>query len=233
MSMEVSSNYAGYYNNTLSDSKKERKQAAEVKSSTSTSSKDKVQEYYEKLCKKFPKITFNTSGSEMRCSSNKVVVNLSYDCLVKMANDPEFAKKVEFNLSGEVEANARSYASARSYGAELGGRIVKYDANGNSTSISCGMWTANAGSGKSSTKKLQEKNRSTEEQIRKRRKEQETMEARRLEKRRLGKEFEEHMEERRRERETYSDRIAERSGKLGQYQSSDIMQPTSYFDTNI
>ena len=230
MSMEVSGNYAGYHN-VLSDSKKESKQTAEVKSNTSESSKDKVQEYYEKLCKKFPKITFNINGGEMRCSSNKVVINLSYDCLKKMANDPEFAKKVEFNLSGEVEANARSYASARSYGAELGGRIVKYDANGNSTSISCGMWTANAGSGNSSTKKLQEKNR--EEQIRKKREEQEEMEARRLEKRREKEEFEERMEERRREREEYLDRIAESSGKLGQYQSSDIMQPTSYFDTNI
>ena len=41
------------------------------------------------------------------------------------------------------------------------------------------------------------------------------------------------MEERRREREEYLDRIAESSGKLGQYQSSDVIQPTSYFDTNI
>lgn len=230
MSMEVSGNYAGYYN-VLSDSKKESKQTAEDKSNTSESSKDKVQEYYEKLCKKFPKITFNINGGEMRCSSNKVVINLSYDCLKKMANDPEFAKKVEFNLSGEVEANARSYASARSYGAELGGRIVKYDANGNSTSISCGMWTANAGSGNSSTKKLQEKNR--EEQIRKKREEQEEMEARRLEKRREKEEFEERMEERRREREEYLDRIAESSGKLGPYKSSSVVQPTAYFDTNI
>ena len=231
--MDISSNYAGYYNNNLSDSKKESKQTAEVKSSTSTSSKDKVQEYYEKLCKKFPKLIFNTSGSEMRCGSNKVVINLSYECLRKMANDPEFAKKVEFNLSGEVEANARSYASARSYGAELGGRIVKYDASGNSTSISCGMWTANTGRGNASTKKIQEKNRSTEEQMRKRRKEQEEMEVRRLEKRREKKEFEERVEERRREREAYFEHIAEGSGKLGQYQSSDVMQPTSYFDTNI
>ena len=217
MAMEVSGNYAGYYNNTLSDSKKESKQTAEVKANTSATSKDKVQEYYEKLCKKFPKITFNINGGEMRCSSNKVVINLSYDCLKKMANDPEFAKKVEFNLSGEVEANVRSYASARSYGAELGGRIVKYDANGNSTSISCGMWTANRGSGNSSTKKLQRKSNSVEERIRKKREEQEKMEAHRLEKRRQKEEFEERMAEKSREEEIYLDRITEGNGKLGQY----------------
>ena len=201
MSMEVSSNYAGYYSNTLSDSKKASKQTEEVKSDASTSSKDKVQEYYEKLCKKFPKITFNTSGNEMRCSPNKVVINLSYECLKKMANDPEFAKKVEFSLSGEVEANARTYAMAKRNGVEIGGPTVTYDANGHSVSSCGGMWTANAGSGNSSVKKLQEKNR--EEQIRKKREEQEEIEARRLEKRREKEEFEERMTERRRKRSIF------------------------------
>ena len=231
--MEVSSNYTGYYNNTLSDSKIESKKTAEVKSDASVSSKDKVQEYFEKLCKKFSKITFNTSGSAMRCGPNKVVINLSYECLKKMANDPEFAKKVEFSLSGEVEANARTYAMAKCNGVEIGGPTVTYDANGHSVSSCGGMWTANAGRGNGSTKKIKEKNRSTEEQIRKRRKEQEEMEARRLEKRREKEEFEEHMAEKRREREAYFDHIAGGSGKLGQYQSSDVMQPTSYFDANI
>lgn len=233
MSMEVSNNYAGYYNNTLSDSKKESKHTAEVKSNTSASSKGKVQEYYEKLCKKFPQITFNTNGGEMRCSSNKVVVNLSYDCLKKMANDPEFAKEIEWNLSGEVAANAKVYSFAKGYGVELGGRIVKYDANGNRTSACGGMRTANAGSGNNSAKKLQKKNNSVEERIRKKIEEQEEMEARRLEKRRQKEEFEERIAERRREREAYFDHIAESNGKLGQYQNSDVMQPTSYFDTNI
>ena len=61
-----------------------------------------MQEYYEKLCKKFPEITFNTGSSLMSGNENKVVINLSSECLKKMANDPEFAKKVEFNLTGAV-----------------------------------------------------------------------------------------------------------------------------------
>ena len=60
-----------------------------------------MQEYYEKLCKKFPEITFNTGSSLMSGNENKVVINLSSECLKKMANDPEFAKKVEFNLTGQ------------------------------------------------------------------------------------------------------------------------------------
>ena len=34
----------------------------------------------------------------------------SYDCLKKMANDPEFAKEIEWNLSGEVAANSQVYS---------------------------------------------------------------------------------------------------------------------------
>ena len=59
------------------------------------------------------------------------------------------------------------------------------------------------------------------------------MEARRLEKRRLEKEFVKRMAGRRREREAYLDHIAEGDGKLGQYQSSYVVQQTIYFDTDI
>ena len=45
------------------------------------------------------------SGNE-----NKVVINLSSECLKKMANDPEFAKKVEFNLTGAVPGQNRMFA---------------------------------------------------------------------------------------------------------------------------
>ena len=41
-------------------------------------------------------------SSLMSGNENKVVINLSSECLKKMANDPEFAKKVEFNLTGAV-----------------------------------------------------------------------------------------------------------------------------------
>ena len=36
-----------------------------------------VREAYEKLCKKFPEITFNTGSSLMSGNENKVVINLS------------------------------------------------------------------------------------------------------------------------------------------------------------
>lgn len=35
-----------------------------------------MQEYYEKLCKKFPEITFNTGSSLMSGNENKVVILL-------------------------------------------------------------------------------------------------------------------------------------------------------------
>ena len=232
MSMEVSSNYAGYYNNTLSDSKKESKQTAEVKSNASTSRKDKVQEYYEKLCKKFPEISFNTSGGLISGSENKIVVNLSYDCLKKMANDPEFAKKVEFNLTGVAPGHKGLYAKAKADGAEIHGVTTVIDADGNA-SVTCGGMTRTSGGSGNSTNKVQGKSQSIQERIRKKRKEQEEMETRRLEKRREKEEFEERMAERRREREAYLDRITEGSGKLEQYQSSNAVQTVSYFDANI
>ena len=233
MSMEVRSNYAGYYNNAFSDSKKESEQTAEVKSNTSASSKEKVQEYYEKLCKKFSKITFNINGGLATGSENRIVVNLSYDCLKRMANDPEFAKKIENDIAGVPEAHKGVYAKAKSDGIEIHGFAVRINPDGSMQSYISGSTRTSAGSGNSSTKKIQGKNQSAEERIRKKRKEQETMEARRLEKHRLEKEFEERMAERRREREAYLDRIAEGGGKLGQYQSSNVVQPTSCFDANI
>lgn len=233
MSMEVNSNYAGYYSNTLSDSKKESNQAAEIKSNTAATSKEKVQEYYEKLCKKFSTITFNASGGLAVGGENKMVVNLSYDCLKRMANDPEFAKKMENDIAGIPTAHKEMFAKAKRDGIEIYDFAVRINPDGSMQCSGSARTRTSAGSGNSSTKKIQGKNQSAEERIRKKRKEQETMEARRLEKHRLEKEFEECMTERRREREIYLDRIAESGGKLGHYQSADAMQPTSYFDANI
>ena len=172
MAMEVSSIYAGYYNNILND-RKESKQATGVDLNASESSKDKVQAYYEGLCKKFPGISFNTSGGEMHCSHNKVVVNLSYDCLKKMANDPEFAKKIEFNLTGEIAANERVYSMAKRDGVELGGRIVKYDADGERTSSCGGMRTANVSGGSRSSEIVRENVEKRVQKNREKKKEQE------------------------------------------------------------
>ena len=84
-----------------------------------------MQAYYEKLCKKFPQINFNTNGGVLPSNSSRVTVNLSYDCLKKMANDPEFAKEIEWNLSGEVAANSMVYGWAQRDGVVLGGRDRK------------------------------------------------------------------------------------------------------------
>ena len=164
MSMEIGSNYGSYYNNTVYNSRA-NKETEKTKTEKVQNSKEKVEEYYQKLCKKFPEISFNTSGGELRCNSGKVVVNLSYECLKKMANDPKFAKEIEYNLSGEVQANAMIYGWAKRDNVELGGRTVTYDAEGNRTSSCGGMRTANAGN--SSVSKARDKDDSLEERIRK------------------------------------------------------------------
>lgn len=229
MSMEISSNYGSYYNNTAYNSRA-NEETEKTKTEKVQSSKEKVEEYYQKLCKKFPEISFNTSGGELRCNSSKVVVNLSYECLKKMANDPKFAKEIEFNLSGEVQANAMIYGWAKRDGVELGGRTVTYDAEGNRTSSCGGMRTANVGN--SSVSKTQDKDDSLEERIRKKREEKEEMKARLDEKRKKKEEFEEQLEEMRQEREAYLEHFIERNGSLKQYQSAEMTQVKSYFDTN-
>ena len=229
MAMEVSSNYGSYYNNTVYHSK-ESEQMEKTKIEKVQSSKEKVEEYYQKLCKKFPEISFNTNGGELRCNSGKVVVNLSYECLKKMANDPKFAKEIEFNLSGEVQANAMTYGWAKRDGVELGGRTVTYDAEGNRTSSCGGMRTANAG--KSNVSKAKNKEDSLEERIRKKREEKEEMEARLVEKSKKKEEFEERLEEMRQEREAYLEHFVEGNSSLKQYQSAEVTQVKSYFDTN-
>ena len=49
MLMEIS--HYGYYKSADSDAKKENAKFGEVKENTKENSKDKVQEYYKKLCK--------------------------------------------------------------------------------------------------------------------------------------------------------------------------------------
>ena len=218
--------------NAYATQKKQTSEQVETKASTTKvqSGKEKVEEYYRKLCKKFPQIGFNTNGGELRCNSGKVIVNLSYECLKKMANDPEFAKKIEYNLSGEVQANAMTYGWAKRDGVELGGRTVTYDANGNRTSSCGGMRTANAGN--SSSSKIEDKSDLVEERIRKKREEKEAIEDR-LEKSRIKKaEFEERMDEMRKEREAYLEHYIESNNSFNSYQRSDIAQVKSYFDTN-
>ena len=190
MSMEINSNVTS--------------QIMDLKSSTqgvtrrSDKATNNVEEYYEKLCKKFPQISFNTGGT---CTANKVVVNISPECLKKMANDPEFAKEVEWNLSGEVAANAQIHSWARRDGIEVYGRTVAYDANGKRES-GYGMRTANPSNGNNgifgSQKSKKREQEEHLEEIREKRKKQE--------------EYLEELREKRREREEY---LSELSGSNG------------------
>ena len=222
MSMEINSNVTSQI--------MDLKSSAQGVSRKNDKATNNVEEYYEKLCKKFPQITFNTKGGVMPGNANKVVVNMSPECLKKMANDPEFAKEVEWNLSGEVAAHSFLYSSARRDGVELGGPTVTYDANGNRESSCGGMRTANTGN--SSTSKVQNKSDSIEERIRKKREEKEEMEARLAENRRKKEEFEERLEEMRQEREMYLEHFIEGNSSLKQYQSAEVIRVKSYFDTN-
>ena len=108
-------------------------------------SKDKVQNYYEELCKKFPQININKNGGVIPGNANKATVNISQACLEKMANDPEFAAKIEWNLSGEAAAHSLLNSWAQRDGVILGGPTVTYDADGNRESSCGGMRTANTG----------------------------------------------------------------------------------------
>ena len=218
MSMEINSNVTSQI--------MDLKSSAQGVSRKNDKATNNVEEYYEKLCKKFPQITFNTKGGVMPGNANKVVVNMSPECLKKMANDPEFAKEVEWNLSGEVAAHSFLYSSARRDGVELGGPTVTYDANGNRESSCGGMRTANTGN--SRTSKVQNKSDSIEERIRKKREE---MEARLEEKRKKKEEFEERLEEMRQEREAYMEHFVEGNSSLKQYQSAEMTKVKSYFDT--
>ena len=196
MSMEITNNYDQYLNNEIYSIKK-NKQADKQKNEYVQGSGDRVQEYYVKLCKKFPQISFNTQGSIMPCCPGKTVVNISLECLKKMANDPEFAKEVEWNLSGEVAANSLLYSWAKRDGVELGGPTVKYDANGNREASCGGMRTANVGNGNNSNK-IQKKYKEDQERwmkARKKREEKEKLEKKRAEKKAEEERLEKHRAE--------------------------------------
>jgi hypothetical protein len=143
MSMEVTSNYGGYTTGTYDTIVKKN---TEAQSDNSTNS---VDECYEKLCKKFPEITFNKSGGLASGNKNKAVINLSNECLKKMASDPEFAKKVEFNLTGVVSGQNWLYAKAKADGAVIHGVTAVMDSDGN-VSVTCGGMTRTSGSNQNS-----------------------------------------------------------------------------------
>mgnify|MGYP007075841128 CR=1 FL=1 len=141
-------NYAANYADTTK--KSDSNAAKEVKTDISTNNKDKVQQYYEQLCKKFSQINFNTSGGITSSSKKNIVLNLSKDCLNKMASDSDFAKKIENDIAGIPTAHKQMFAKASSDGIEIQGFSVRINADG-SMQCSCSSSTRTSGSKQNST----------------------------------------------------------------------------------
>lgn len=136
MSMEITNNYRNYAANYADTTKKTDSKA--------TNCKDKVQAYYEQLCKRFSQIKINTSGEIVSGSKNNIVLNLSNDCLKKMAGNPDFAKKIESDIAGIPKAHEQMFAKAKSDGIEIQGFAVRINADG-SMQCSCSSSTRTSG----------------------------------------------------------------------------------------
>lgn len=191
MSMFITSNYKNYYKNTASNAgnaKRESGQSAQVNTNTSENGKDAVQEYYERLCKQFPQISsINTDGDRKVSSKNEIVLNLSKECLKKMAGDPQFARKIENDIAGIPAAHQWMYAQAKSDGMEIHDFSVKINSDG-SMQCSCSSTTRTSAGGQGKTFGSTKKKR--DDKAAEKRREQEEF-ARRAEKKRAGREAEE------------------------------------------
>ncbi|MEY8426020.1 DUF6033 family protein [Lachnospiraceae bacterium 38-14] len=147
MAMEITndySNYAANYTDTM------KKSGSNTTREVKTSSKAKAQEYYEQLCKKFPQININSSRGVASGGRNNVVLNLSNDCLRKMASDPDFARKIENDIAGIPAAHEQMFARAKSDGIEIDEFAVRINADG-SMQCSCSGSTRTSGSKESAS----------------------------------------------------------------------------------
>ena len=177
MAMEITNNYNNYAANYTDTMKKSGSDATrEVK----TSSKARAQEYYEQLCKKFPQININSSRGIASGDRNNIVLNLSNDCLRKMASDPDFARKIENDIAGIPAAHEQMFAKAKSDGIEIHGFAVRINADG-SMQCSCSGSTRTSGS-KQSASILNTKKRQ-KERLEKKREERKNLEEKAAERR--------------------------------------------------
>ena len=177
MAMEITSDYSNYAANYTDTMKKSGSDATrEVK----TSSKARAQEYYEQLCKKFPQININSSRGIAGGGRNNIVLNLSNDCLKKMASDPDFARKIENDIAGIPAAHEQMFARAKSDGIEIHGFAVRINADG-SMQCSCSGSTRTSGS-KQSASILNTKKRQ-KERLEKKREERKNLEEKAAERR--------------------------------------------------
>ena len=185
MAMEITndySNYAANYTDTM------KKSGSNATREVMTSSKAKAQEYYEQLCKKFPQININSSRGIASGGRNNIVLNLSNDCLRKMASDPDFARKIENDIAGIPAAHEQMFAKAKSDGIEIHGFAVRINADG-SMQCSCSGSTRTSGSKQSASILNTEKSR--KERLEKKREERKNLEEKAAERRAERKE---HME---------------------------------------
>ena len=185
MAMEITndySNYAANYTDTM------KKSGSNATRDVMTSSKAKAQEYYEQLCKKFPQININSSRGIASGGRNNIVLNLSNDCLRKMASDPDFARKIENDIAGIPTAHEQMFAKAKSDGIEIHGFAVRINADG-SMQCSCSGSTRTSGSKQSAFILNTEKRQ--KERLEKKREERKNLEEKAAERRAERKE---HME---------------------------------------
>ena len=177
MTMEITSDYSNYAANYTDTMKKSGSDATrEVK----TSSKARAQEYYEQLCKKFPQININSSRGIASGDKNNIVLNLSNDCLRKMAGDPDFARKIENDIAGIPAAHEQMFARAKSDGIEIHGFAVRINADG-SMQCSCSGSTRTSGSKQSASILNTEKRQ--KERLEKKREERKNLEEKAAERR--------------------------------------------------
>ena len=185
MAMEITNNYSNYAANYTDTMKKSGSNATRE---VMTSSKAKAQEYYEQLCKKFPQININSSRGIASGGRNNIVLNLSNDCLRKMASDPDFARKIENDIAGIPAAHEQMFAKAKSDGIEIHGFAVRINADG-SMQCSCSGSTRTSGSKQSASILNTEKRQ--KERLEKKREERKNLEEKAAERRAERKE---HME---------------------------------------
>ncbi len=203
MAMEITNNYNNYAANYADTTEKSGSNAAtEIK----TSSKGKVQEYYEQLCKKFPQININSSRGIADGGKNNIVLNLSNDCLKKMASDPDFARKIENDIAGIPAAHEQMFAKAKSDGIEIHGFAVRINADG-SMQCSCSGSTRTSGSKQSSSVMGTEKKQ--KERLEKKREERKVLEEKAVKKQAEKKAEEEKAAKRRAERKEQMDKLTE------------------------
>lgn len=128
ISMEITNASSGYSPYAYGMAIKKNNEAKNANTAQS------VDEYYKRLCEKFSgKLTFNifTADNNLATSTeNNIVINISADCLKKMADDPKFAMDREKMLSDIPSVHKAMFAEARMVGRTIKGFAVRINSDG-------------------------------------------------------------------------------------------------------